>query len=413
MGWKNKVSCVECKGRGLCGRPHCPILSRFESMKSHGLRELGDSVFGASPPAVFVGTHDYPRVSTGPMVPPLVEMDDALKYDRPDRWLDLSIQDIINIRTALVRGRSGMRVTDARWPTRNLEKTQEIALSDMPVDTEMKFMRPIKGELRFDGVLMPMAPSGEIKSMRITENPTVPRKVDRLVSDTDARAYNAVEELHASDISPYHITRLLSVGLLGEKRRRRLVPTRWSITAVDDMLGKQLKERVRDLPVIDTVQLYSGERFGNHFEVLLIPREFAFELIEIWMPRSAWSGNTERSWVCADHEVYIAKRGYSPLGGGYYAARVSILEHMRTMNRQAMILALREITSDYWAPLGVWVVREVARMTMNSRPLIFETVEEALSDAALRIHTPRKEWYPSSRIFSDLLAQRKLADFFK
>ena len=61
-----------------------------------------------------------------------------------------------------------------------------------------------------------------------------------MVEDRDASAAVALVELYSSGISLDHISRLLSLGLLGKKRK--LVPTRWSITASDDMIGKELKK---------------------------------------------------------------------------------------------------------------------------------------------------------------------------
>ncbi|RLG99545.1 hypothetical protein DRO38_07600, partial [Candidatus Bathyarchaeota archaeon] len=54
------MRCITCKGKGLCGRPNCPILERlraFEAMSS-----IKDSLFGESPPSVFVGRMGYPVV---------------------------------------------------------------------------------------------------------------------------------------------------------------------------------------------------------------------------------------------------------------------------------------------------------------------------------------------------------------
>ena len=58
---------------------------------------------------------------------------------------------------------------------------------------------------------------------------------------------------------------MLSLGLLG--RKRKLVPTRWSITASDDMIGKELKENVLDKPQVNDYYLFSGGDLGNHFGI--------------------------------------------------------------------------------------------------------------------------------------------------
>ena len=57
--------------------------------------------------------------------------------------------------------------------------------------------------------------------------------------------------------------------------------------------------------------------------------------------------------------------------GGYYAARLAILEELKRKKRQASVLALRFISEEYSAPLGVWVVREAVRKAMGAQPITF------------------------------------------
>jgi len=80
------------------------------------------------------------------------------------------------------------------------------------------------------------------------------------------------------------------------------------------------------------------------------------------------------------------------------------------VGRQAAVLAVREISETYWAPLGVWVVREVARKAMSSPPLRFGSLSEAMAEMERRIKTPSEQW----RRTAELLArpvQRSLMEF--
>lgn len=402
--------CIKCKGKGLCGRPRCPILEKFRSLQSISPVISGDSIFGASPPAIFVGSYGYPRISAGPLIPPLAKENEALLLEDPSAWGDMRIEDIISMRSRMVRANTNLHVKDARSKENPLlVKAQELALSRKPVDTEAWFFKAPKQELKFDAVLTPMGPSGLMKDFELTENPAVPKKVDYLVYDTDALAKDAITELLKSDVSTEHITRLFSIGLLGKERK--IVPTRWSITAVDDMAGKELADRVRDFPWVSDIKLFSATHFGNHFEVLILPRAYSFELIEIWLPRTVWSG--ESSWIGEDGEGLDGKKGYSPLAGGYYAARLPVLEYLTEIKRQASVFVLREITPDYWVPLGVWVVREGMRKTLQSPPKIFESLDAAVSDLAGRVRTPKMEWTQQAKLLSDFRFQTTLDLFFK
>lgn len=389
------MECIACKGRGLCGRPVCPIIARFEKISA--LPEIGTRIEGYSPPEVFVGRHGYPLVRAGPMIP-------VSEAAQPSLGMDIG--EIIAIRSSIVRSEARIGVSEANMPGRLLEACQQIAMSSSPVGTEVSFLKPPQSRLSFDGVLAPSGPSGELKGMEITTNPCIPRKVDEIVEDRDAGAAASAGELYSAGIDMDHISRLLSIGLLGKKRK--LVPTRWSITASDDMIGKSLRESILDKPLVSDYLLYSAEDLGNRFEILLMPRAYSFELIEIWMPGSVWS---PEGWIGSDDEDLRGKKGYSHLAGGYYAARLAVLEHLSKRGRQAAALAVREISESYWAPLGVWVVRDVARKAMRSLPRRFGTLGEALSEMGMRVKTPSNEWRSFSRVASSGV-QSSLANFF-
>jgi DNA repair protein NreA len=391
------MKCVTCKGRGLCGRPVCPILSRLEQISK--LPDIKECIEGMSPPEVFVGRYGYPLVRAGPVVP--------TDNSQATPTLEMGIEEIIASRTSMVRSETNIEIKEAEAPGKLLEACQQIAMSSAPVGTEVCFFKPPKKRLQFDGILSPTGPSGELREMKITTNPLIPRKVDQIVEDTEANAATALGELYSSGISMNHISSMLSLGLLGKKRK--LVPTRWSITASDDMIGKALKGAVLDNSLVNDYYLYSGEDLGNHFEILLLPRTFSFELIEIWMPRSVWA---EEGFIGADMEDARPKKDYSSLAGGYYAARLAVLEHLAGQGRQAAVLAVREISESYWAPLGVWVVREVARKAMSSTPQRFGTLQEALGEIDRRIKTPSSQWQKTSKLLAEPI-QRSLADFQK
>jgi hypothetical protein len=432
--------CVRCKGRGLCGRPVCPILQSFRVVEQ--IPKLGTTIEGPSPPEVFVGRFGYPRVSAGPLVPadgssygdgicsalssrsassrsatisdsvnvPEIDPFTALPpslFCRPAELALMGVGEIVALRSSMVRSASKVAVFDAKNPGKLLEMAQEIAISSTPVETEVTFAKPPRGRLRFDGFMMPSGPVGTVEEMVIISNPTVPRKVDEVVGDTDLLAAAAVGELYGSGVEVDGISRLLSLGLLG--KNRKLVPTRWSITASDDIAGKHLISTILDYQPIGDFLLFSGERLGNRFEVLFAPGSFTYELIEIWLPRSVWSG--KEAWIGSDREGPGPKKGYSSLAGGYYAARLALLERLADMRRQACVLAVREITEEYWAPLGVWVVREAARAALAGEPKRFETLEAALANMATRIRTPAREWRAHSELARGA-GQTTLARFF-
>src|SRR5207249_12241794 len=99
-------------------------------------------------------------------------------------------------------------------------------------------------------------------------------------ADTDLRAGEAVTDLYDHAITQSQITRIFSVGLLRTKDRRRLVPTEWSITAVDDILSKGLIDEVRGNPWTSEFEVTGASGLANNVVVLLFCRAFMFEGVE-------------------------------------------------------------------------------------------------------------------------------------
>ena len=89
--------CALCRGtKLLCGKSRCPVIVKFNSKNK--IKPLVDklTIGGASPPSVFIGRYGYPKISIGPMIPPL--MGDTSVIDTPEMWLDKSLDDIVDFR---------------------------------------------------------------------------------------------------------------------------------------------------------------------------------------------------------------------------------------------------------------------------------------------------------------------------
>jgi DNA repair protein NreA len=415
--------CIQCKAaRGLCGIDPCPLLARVASHLPK-VAVKGRDLFGSSPPSLFVGRKGYPDVLVGPMLPPEHrEEEDARLLDHPRRWLGMSIPDVVGLRSSLVRTTHKVRVHQAHAPgdvlsgDRITRLSQELAMAARPVDTEVRLTRTPKWGMPAVGEFAPPhGPTVEVERGQLAENPRVERPVERAVADTDLRAGEAMVGLYRGGTDLYHLERILSAGLLGLARTRRLVPTRWSITAADDQVGKALIEQVRDHPTVDQVTVSFAERFGNRFLVLMLPQPWAFESVEAWMRGSFWSqaGGGEapgaQAIVEADWEDHHGRRTYAATAGGYYATRLAVLERLAAMRRQAAVVVLREITDAYTTPLGVWVVRETAAEAVRAPPLVFEDAASALRHMDRRAML--KPWRAHTRLLGRLLAQRRLADF--
>lgn len=409
--------CVQCKAaRALCGIDPCPLLRKV----SHHLPKVqvkGRDLTGSSPPSLFVGRYGYPNVSVGPMLPPEHrETESAALLDSPRKWMSMGIPDVVGLRSSLVRTTHKVKVKDAANAAgdvfsadRILRLSQELSIAARPVDAEVRLTRiPRFGIPTVGEFTAPHGPTVGVERAALTENARVERPVERVVSDTDLRAGEGLLELYRGGTDLYQLERILSAGMLGLEKTRRLVPTRWSITATDDQVGKALIDKVLTLPTIDKPTVQFGERFGNRFFVLLLPRVWGFDSIEAWLKGNFWSRDAA-SIVEADWEDHTGRTAYASTAGGYYATRLSVLEHLVKIGRQATAVVLREITDAYTTPLGVWVVRETCRLALESKPLVFEDVESALR------HIDRlallKGWQTHAALLRQARTQRTLGDF--
>jgi len=277
-------------------------------------------------------------------------------------------------------------------------------MSARPIDTELWLWKKPRLEAPFSARASPTGPSADIRKVSLAENPKVPQRMDYVVDDTDLRAVEGVADLYAHGVAQSHITRVFSVGLLGMGKRRTLVPTEWSITAVDDILGKRLLEKVRAYPWIGEFRVFSHTGVGNTVAILLAPSAWMYEGLEAWFP--------ETNPVPAhDHEFYGGRKDYPrQLEGAYHAVRLPILEHLERERRQAGAVAFLEVYRE-WIPLGVWRFRELARAALAKRPEKFGTLPEALAAMGRRVRTPLRSWTQQSVVIPYLRNQRRIEQY--
>lgn len=354
----------------------CPLCSKKRSIFK--VKQVLKPDFSSNSPAPFVGRFGYPDVNVGILSPP-EKQENAWEYDAPRHWAQqkFAIPKIIDFRSELVNSAKKVNVHERE---KFLSLAQEIGMASRPADVDISLEQVPRFNLTSDAYLAPMGPSARLKKAQLTSNPHIDSRVERAVDDTDLKAVGAVTSLYDKGFDENFLSKLLSVGTLGIGENRKLVPTRWSITATDDMLGKHILSEIRDYPEAD-YQLYSGSHLGNHYFILFFPERWSYELFETFVPK-----NQDLVWS-TDFEANRGRTSYAEeTAGGYYTVRLGILEKLREMKRQASVLALRVITEEYTTPLGVWVTREAARNAMRSTPLQFGSQELMLEYIRKKIH---------------------------
>jgi len=399
------MQCAQCKGRGFCGKP-CPILSAFQKFQP----KLKTEFSGSSPPEIFVGRNNYPFVNTGILSPQ--EHGDTEILSLPELWhkSNSSIQDILDYRSKMIysRFKSDIKAKSGKL----LSTMREVAMSSKSADMEFKLEKRPSLKMHFENRMPIIGNPAPLKAARFTENIKIERKVDYLVNDTDVKSITAMSELYDSGIQTSSIIKLLSAGLLGENQKRKLVPTRWAITATDSNLSELMMREIRYYPLISDYQLFNAEYLGNHYEILFLPAAFSFEVIEAKMSGSVWNPSDDLC-IMQDYENWYGRKDYAEnVTGGYYAVRLPVSEYLTKIKKQASVLVMRECRPEYWAPCGVGILRECTRSAFQKSPEKFSTLNEALNSAQKRMRLPSAEFTKRSQLLKEFNTQKRLNSWF-
>ncbi len=401
--------CALCRGtKFLCGKNRCPVIVRYHAKIK--TKSILDSVRleGASPPSVFIGRIGYPKVAIGPMIPPV--MGDTSEIDTPERWLTKTLDDIVDFRSQLVRGKFTVDVTNVESPHRIVEFTRELALSKNAVFADAVFEKKPYGKIAFYDEVQPHGPSAPLKTLDIT-NPKYEQHIEKVYYDTDLKARDAILDTYKNGVLISKIQRAFSVGAFGIKKNRRFVPTRWSITAVDSTLGAELMKKTKTYPFINEVRAYYLNQYDNRWIILMMPSEWQYELIEAWYPNTTWNQYGTGISIFNSYEFYEGRTTYAEIGGCYYAARLAVNEVLNKERRQAGVAILREAHPGYIMPIGVWNVRESVRHALTQPYRTFDTVQEALVYVSGIMDIPVQRWIRNSAVLKNQLYQRRLEDF--
>ncbi len=403
-----KELCIKCKGRLHCGLSYCPILQKNQ-VKFNVIQGVDKEIDGSAP-SVFVGHTGYPTVNVGILSTSAKNPDD---YDNPRQWAtnNADTQDVVNFRSGLINSRFKSGIKDRG---RFVETSQEVAMASKSPDVEINLKDKPYTRMTFNPTEAPTGPSAELVNVKLTQNTKVDRQVDKVVSDTDFKAGKALNQLFGKGYDENFLQRMLSIGNLGVKTQRKLVPTRWSITAVDDTLGKDVIDEIKEYQTTPYMA-YFGGYMGNYFLVLMMDEVWSYELFELYAPNVSWNLYDTLQYS-TDHEFYDGRKDYAEnCSGGYYACRLPILEKLQKSRKQGSVLVLRFITDDYLLPLGVWVVREATRKSLASKPIEFDDKQGMLNYAAAlakkKFNIDIKPILGSSKLLTEMKHQKKLKEF--
>ncbi|HDR53207.1 MAG TPA: hypothetical protein ENN60_00820 [archaeon] len=378
-------TCIRCKGKLWCGLPRCPVYDRVRSLKPVQFRR---ELEAPSPPFYMVSWKGYPQVAVGPNL----SVSGGVEAEGNGGGMNQTMDEFL----------VGMSSQVRPYQVRAIRSTEEAALSIEPVFVNAE----LKHSLRIDEFDLGRTPTVLARTIRLEDTPKIPGKVFEIVDSTDLKAGEAVLDLSGHFGFDYAV-RVLSTGNLGIPSERKLVPTRWAITAVDSVIAKDLFGTIRHHPEIPTYEIYEYSHWDNQFVILLVPWGWAFEMLEQWFSGSAWGGG-----IMQDHEYGRLKKDYaSNITGAYYSARMEVLRHLAGRRKRATAIIFRRIGEGYVFPVGVWHVRECVKEALAGKPEKFGDLEGALARVGQKMGN-WDSWRTRSVLLGMLKTQKRLGDYF-
>ena len=88
---------------------------------------------------------------------------------------------------------------------------------------------------------------------------------------------------------------------------------------------------------------------------------------------------------------------------------VAVLERLADVDRQATCLVIRHASDAYWAPVGVWQIREGVRHAFRNEPATAETFHGAIQQLSGQLPVSLADLRRKSELVAGI--QSRLTDF--
>ncbi len=283
----------------------------------------------------------------------------------------------------------------------DLSDLQLIALAENVPEIEMRVKSNLYLKER-EHNLYPIKILENIVDVELVNNVKVDKHVSKAYYDYDLLARDAIITLYEKGKDVNDLSRYLSVGAFGKLNNRKVIPTKYSITASDSVISDNLLKEIRTFPILEEILVYKGIHYDNKFIVLFLPSYFSYELIECIL-------REDKVLIKRDFETYSKRTKYvEETAGGYYAIRLGIAEKLYEMEKQASVIVLREILPEYYMSVGVWMLRESIRELLKTKSYRFHNIKDALSyirrEAAMDLYSS----FMRSKVLKDFLKQKRL-----
>ena len=347
-----------------------------------------------SKPYNIVYENTYPNLMIGPGI--FNDKKEAFS-NTPEKWIKSEISEVEKNRQKQIFAVKNYSKIDAVKNKSEITELQNLIKSDKETEVEINYnIKKLNINEKITGINNKAL---ELEKIKIIDNIKVSRTVDKITGDTQIKAKDAIVEYYNKTNDVYKIEQLLSIGLLGLKKNRIFVPTRWSITSIDDILGKEFFKEVENNQTIDRFKMHKYTFYSNTFYVIFMPYSWSFEMFEYV------NGNL----IAQDYEINTPKKEYAnQITGAYYAAREVVLEHLKKINKKASVIVLRDIDEKYNSK-GVWVIREAIKESLEKEEIIFEDLNQVIEYIKEKL---KLKWIlQKSEILKGLKFQKRIFDF--
>ena len=388
------------------------ITEGWKQILSSNFSNLSEKISGGSPPSVFVSSYAYPKVKVGPLFSPL-QTNSAI-LDHPEKWAGKAIEEIIRYKLALIRGTYSTHVKTNLNSDRFIQSLQELTMATKSTEIEVAFERKPKLNLEefalrttSDSDTIHFGMASKLEGLKLPSDISTDKKIEKAFYDNDFKSIEAINYLYKEGIEISKISKILSLGMIGIQKNRRLVPTKWSISAIDQIISSNLIKKTNTFRPLDGIKIYKYMHLGNYYSIILIPDEiWSFEMHEAWIDKK---GDAK---IETDSENVRGLKNYPKIGGSYFAARLAVIEFLHNQKRSASVIVLREIHPEYILPVGVWQIREGIREALRMSGTKFDTLAKALSFACNNLTISKNEWIENSGLVRARKSQGRMTDYF-
>ena len=251
------------------------ITEGWKQILSSNFSNLSEKISGGSPPSVFVSSYAYPKVKVGPLFSPL-QTNSAI-LDHPEKWAGKAIEEIIRYKLALIRGTYSTHVKTNLNSDRFIQSLQELTMATKSTQIEVAFERKPKLNLEefalkttSDSDTIHFGMASELEGLKLPSDISTDKKIEKAFYDNDFKAIEAINYLYKEGIEISKISKILSLGMIGIQKNRRLVPSKWSISAIDQIISSNLIKKTNTFRPLDGIKIYKYMHLGNYYSIILI-----------------------------------------------------------------------------------------------------------------------------------------------